>query len=184
MIISDKVEKLLADFRPEHSQFQIENFIIGAQGNDWARYKQTLRELSVRHDGFRTQAAKISELKKQLDLDRRRWWRREIVKKTEAELKSAKKAFKSKAREYLFFYKLARDLKRRIGEISPSRRRQLEDEMWRDKARMMAAIDLLSIGGLQRSTVEFIISFPQEIRHKLLSDLRPENRQKLLSVIE
>jgi hypothetical protein len=183
-VIEKKVERLLADYRPEHSEFQIENFIIGAQGNEWARYRQALRELASRHDGFIESGKRIAELGEQIERERRRWFGRGKAKQLERERGGLKKQRKSKAREYCSFYRIARDLKRRLGEISAERRRELEAEMWIDKARRMAAIDLLSIGGLQRSTVEFITSFPRELRRQIFLDLRPENRQKLLSILD
>jgi hypothetical protein len=183
-MIEKKVEKLLADYRPEHSEFQIENFIIGAQGNKWARYRQALRELASRHDGFVESGKKIKELDYQIECERRRWFGRKKIKQLERERDGLKKHMKSKAREYCLFYKIARNIKRKLGEISAERRRELESDMWVDKARRMAAIDLLSVGGLQRSTVEFISSFPSELRRQIVADLRPENRQKLLSIMD
>jgi len=183
--IEQKVERLLlSDYRPEHSEFQIENFILGSQGNEWARYRQALRELAARHDGFVESGKRIADLGEQIERERRRWFGRGKAKQLERERDGLKKQRKSKAREYCAFYRIARELKRKIGEISADRRRELEAEMWIDKARRMAAIDLLSIGGLQRSTVEFIASFPGESRRKILFDLRPENRQRLLSILD
>ena len=54
-------ELILKDYRPEHSLFQIENFIIGSQGGTWAQYRQCLRELSSRHGAV---DSKINEIKK------------------------------------------------------------------------------------------------------------------------
>jgi len=184
-VIEKKVEKLLADFRPEHSEFQIENFIVGAQGNEWARYRQALRELAARHDGFVESGKIIAELGEQIERERRRWFKWQSIEKELTEKRDElKRQRRSKAREYCSFYRIARDLKRRLGEIGAERMRELEAEMWIDKARRMAAVDLLSIGGLQRSTVEFITSFPSESRRQILFDLRPENRQRLLSILD
>lgn len=187
-----KCELLLgADHRPEHSDFQIENFIIGAQGNEWARYRQALRELAARVDGMRAKTIEIKTLTAEVKSFNGGGWnpigrekRRLKAALMRSRLKSERMAFKSKMREFLKFYQIAVALKRSLGEISTEQRRELESKMWVEKARKMAAIDLLSIGGLQRSTVEFIVSFPKEIRHQILSDLRPENRQKLLSILD
>lgn len=185
-----KVGFLLSDYRPEHTEFQIENFIIGSQGNEWARYKQVLRELSGRVDGIKTQTEKIRALAAEVASLNGGGWnpigrkkRRLKTALMRSRLKAERTAFKSKMREFSKFYRIALDLKRSIGEIDGPKRRALESEMWIERARKMAAVDLLSIGGLQRSTVEFIASFPRELRRDILMDLRPENRQKLLSIL-
>ena len=181
--IIENVENLLSDFQPEHSQFQIENFIIGTNNHIWERYKQALRELSARHDDMIASEMTIEEIKK----TRGKNWIRRLFAKTkvsEKQLKNLEKKHASKKREYIAFYEIARGLKNIIGEIDNEKRQRLEAEAWTEKALMIAAIDYISIGGLQRTTAEFIISFPKEIRKKILNNLKPENRQGLLSVLE
>lgn len=187
-MITKKVNMLLRDYRPEHSEFQIENFIIGAQGDEWARYRQSLRELSARHMGMVESGKELVRINIKLKRLRGSWLYRIVGRKKIISLEEKRRELKlmraPKLREYFALYRIAVQLKRQIGEIGNERRRQLEADMWIDKARRMAAIDLLSIGGLQRSTVEFISSFPRELKRVLLSDLRPENRQKLLSILD
>lgn len=184
-VIEKKVERLLADYRPEHSEFQIENFIIGAQGNEWAQYRQALRELASRHDGVVESGKNIAEINVQIERERKKWIRWNSIEKELTEKRDElKRRRMPKVREYCKLYIIARNLKRKIGEVTAERRRELESEMWIEKARRMAAIDLISINGLQRSTVEFIASFPRDIRRQIISDLRPENRQKLLAVLD
>jgi len=137
-MILASVEKLLSDFRPEHSEFQMENFIIGG-GHPWGQYKQALRELSARHHAMVESGEQIKKLKDEIARERRRWFNGRSVIEIEKRLDNAKRERKSKAREYLTFYRIARDLKRQLGEISPQRRRELEADMWLDKARRMAA---------------------------------------------
>ena len=45
-----EIKKLLNDHQELHSEFQIENFIIGNQGDKWAQYKQSLREIKARYE--------------------------------------------------------------------------------------------------------------------------------------
>ena len=185
MIFKD-VEKLLADFHPEHSEFQMEHFIVGTNAHPWERYKQALRELSARHGGMLQSGEGIRTLEAEI-ARRGRWYRfgkRRGIAAMEKKLAALKEERKSKAREYVTFYRIARALKKKIGQVTPDRRRELEAEMWLDKARRMAALDLISIGGLQRQTAEFIASLPREMRRSVLADLRPENRQRLLTSIE
>ena len=183
-MIFDNVEKLLSDFRPEHSEFQMENFIIGEGGHPWERYKQALRELSARHSAMIESGYRIHELKKHIAKERAKWFGRGRVNGHEAKLTALKDSRKSKAREYYTFYRIARDLKKQLGEITPKRRRELEAEMWLDKARRMAALDLMTTGGIQRQTAEFLTSLPREQRRGLFRELMPENRQKLLTILE
>jgi len=183
MGIIKKAEVLLTDYRPEHSEFQMENFIIGG-GHPWGQYKQALRELSARHASMIEMSEQVKKLKEEIARRRRRWFGGRSVIEFERKLDRAKHDRKAKAREYFTFYRIASDLKKQLGEITPKRRRELEAEMWVDKARRMAALDLLTIGGLQRQTAEFITSLPREQRREIFIELRPENRQKLLTSIE
>src|SRR5512139_1594951 len=102
-MITAKVEKLLADYRPEHSEFQIENFIVGC-GHPWGQYKQALRELSARHSAVLESSEQIRELKNEIDKRRRRWLWRNGVNDLEIKLASLKNSRKSKLREYCTFY--------------------------------------------------------------------------------
>lgn len=180
-----RVEKyLLCDFRGEHSEFQINNFILPGNGGLWERYKQALRELSARHKKIKKDIEEIAQTKKNIKICEGKFFKRKKVEVLNCQLKTLIESYKKRAREYFYLYKIAMELKRKLGEITPQKRRELEAQMWKEKARRMAAIDLLSIGGLQRSTVEFIVSFPREMRREIISDLRPENRQKLLSIID
>ena len=182
-MIFENVEKLLSDFRPEHSEFQMENFIIGG-GHPWGQYKQALRELSARHLAMIESSQKIVELRDEIKRQRAKWFWRGRVNGYEAKLAALKDSRKSKAREYYTFYRIARELKKQLGEITPKRRRELEAEMWLDKARRMAALDLMTTGGIQRQTAEFLTSLPREQRRELFRELMPENRQKLLTILE
>ena len=191
MSLTAKVEKLLDDHAPEHSEFQAEHFIVGSSGHPWARYKQALRELATRHDVIVSSREEVRTLRDLIRIEerfgvRRLWFfgRKRRIAAMRSKLARLRKQQRSRMREYAVFYRLARELKKEIGNVSRARRRELEAEAWVDKARRIAAIDLISIGGLQRSTAEFIASFPREERRLILSDLRKENRQRLLSIIE
>lgn len=188
MTIFDRAEKnLLSDFRSEHSEFQLMNFVIPGAGGVWEKYRQALRELNARHRKIKDEISDIISLKNEItktEKKRPRFFYNSKIKILKTKLESTIEAHKPRMREYCTIYGAAIKLKRKLGEITPQKRRELEAEMWVEKARRMAAIDLISIGGLQRSTVEFITSFPVELRRKIFSDLRPENRQKLLSILD
>jgi len=189
-MIFDKSDILLKDFRPEHSEFQMSNFIIGNNDHPWMRYHQALRELSGRHDEIKAMCMQIRFLKRQLKTKPEkmffiipRFWRRNDKTRIELELKKVMEKIKPKMREYKFFYRAAKDLKKVIGDIDIEKRKQLDAEAWKHRALCMAAIDLLSIKMLQRSTMEFIISFPKNIRSEILYCLTPGNRDNLFEQI-
>lgn len=191
MSLTAKVEKLLDDHSPEHSAFQVENFIIGSSGHPWTRYKQALRELATRHDGIAAARDEMRAIRDSIKIEERfgvrRLWvfgRKRRIAMLKSKLARVKKQQRSRMREYCEFYRIARALKNEIGNVSRARRRELEAEAWVDKARRLAAIDLISLGGIQRSTAEFIASFPETERRLILSDLRKDNRNKLLSILE
>jgi hypothetical protein len=190
-MIQQKVERLLDDFEPGHSDFQVENFIVGSSGHPWTRYKQALRELATRHDGIMSARDEVRYILGSIKVEerfgvRRLWFfgRKRRIAMLKSKLARVKKQQRSRMREYCEFYRIARALKNEIGNVSRARRRELEAEAWVDKARRLAAIDLISLGGIQRSTAEFIASFPQDERRLILGELRKENRQKLLSILE
>ena len=56
-----KIEKILVDHQELHSDFQIDNFIIGSQGDAWAQYKQCLREIKARVENIESKNGKAAE---------------------------------------------------------------------------------------------------------------------------
>ncbi len=176
--IRKTVGLLLEDFYPEHSDFQIENFIIGAQGHIWAQYKQALRELDARRHSIESGAESLKRLSREEKKLSGRCWnplarkkRAAMVEAIRKKIASERRSYRSKFREYYRFYKIALELKRAIGELTPARRRELEAESWADKARRMAQIDYLVAGAISRQTVEFIEHFPRHLRRRLLIEV-------------
>jgi len=186
-----QIEGLLADHEKYHSDFQIENFIIG-HGHVWGQYKQALRELSARWEALRSEDDEIQAAEIEAQRERRKWalsgtgrlLKAIAVRRAERKVAGLAHRKNETQRELAEFLRIAVALKRQIGELTIAKRRELESEMWLHKARRMAALDLISLGGLQRQTAEFIASLPREMRRAVLADLRPENRQRLLTTIE
>jgi len=154
------------------------------------RYHQALRELSGRHDEMVSMCEQIKYLKAEIRMQNEklffvipRFWHKRSTKELESDLKKMFRSIKSKSREYLSFYRAARELKKVIGEVDSDRRKQLDAEAWYQRALNLAAIDFLSIGALQRSTWEFVLSFPDEIRSKILFNLLPQNREILFDQV-
>lgn len=184
-----QIDGLLADHEKYHSAFQIENFIVG-HGHPWGCYKQALREIEARKSALEDVADEIAAAEVEQEASgiaifaRARKVKAIKSRRLERKLAALRERRAETQRELAEFVRIAVALKREIGELTIAKRREFEAEMWRDKARRMAALDLISLGGLQRQTAEFIASLPRDMRRGVLADLRPENRQKLLTSIE
>lgn len=186
----DIVKKLLKDYEPKHSKFQIKNFIIRGQGDEWFQYKQCLREISARVES-------IENAKDQLDLfkiNRRGIMRkikiivmgrqrREIFLKSELR-QSAGMAenIEETERELKQFVELAVGLKKRIGDIDDEKRQKLEAQSWYDKASKMAAVDIMTIGALSRQTFEFIFSLPEKQQENIFASIKLARPERKLSI--
>jgi len=181
--MKNDIEKLLVDYEKYHSEFQIDNFIIGKSGDDWARYKQALREISTRYkslinmrEQFEIDSFGPSFYKKirawllpcrvrEIYKDKRRRSRSEIVSEI-AEIE----------RELSRFIELAKSLRDRLGELTPERRRELEANSWREKAVKMAGLDLLTNGRVGSASLEFIMSLPKKDRRMVINVISPDAR--------
>jgi hypothetical protein len=176
--MKEVIEKLLADYRTGHSYFQMDHFIVGAQGNPWAQYKQALREVASRWESLESMRLDLEVLEavpppKRVFAIGRRWRVPARVKriKWEKEVARLRASIASTERELTRFVELAVDLKKQIGELNEDDRARLEAESWADKARRMAQIDFLVAGAISRQTVEFIEHFPRHLRRRLLIEV-------------
>jgi len=168
------VDTLLSDYQSRHSDFQIDNFIIGKQGDNWSMYKQCLREIHMRSTSLVT-------LKEDLELmDIERWkWKFSISKKSKIRKKRRArvrnelvKSINETERELKRFVSLAKKLKRKIGELSYEKRAVLEADSWLQKARRMAGMDMLiNRGQISQTTLEMIVALPPRERKSILYEI-------------
>lgn len=169
--MKDQIERLLEDFEPNHTDFQIDNFIIGKQGDNWAQYKQALREIDGRYKSLVTQKEELELLT--LNRVRRffRWFRiraQRRRRKCEAMMKNIAET----ERELRRFLAIAMKLKARLGKLDYDRRKELEADSWLQKTRKMAGVDMLVNGGqLSKATLEMIIALPRRERRTILAEL-------------
>ncbi len=70
-------------------------------------------------------------------------------------------------REFLRFFGIAAALKQRLGELTPERRAQLDEEMWEHRLKCLAAVDFISQGRLSAGTVEFLQACPLAMRRRV-----------------
>jgi hypothetical protein len=177
-----KIKNLLNDYQELHSEFQINNFIIGNQGDKWAQYKQCLREIKARYVSVESDKAQLGILKTR-PKQRRLFWPSKInIAKRKLEENSWQKQIQSlcdaigeRERELDCFLKQALRLKEKIGEITDERRQQLELESWTDKGRRMVAIDQILMGRPSHQTFEFVLSLPVESQNSILDKILPNN---------
>ncbi len=175
----NEIEKLLEDLIPHHSDFQIDNFIIGKQGDSWSRYKQALMELAARVES-------IEELRITIEIDKialkklkKRWcWRQDSrnlrrleVLRVECRIKQSLSKMSHSEAEMRRFLGIAKNLKAILGDIDSKKRRVLEAESWANKAKRMARIDLMSVGYVQRQTIEFVMSLPDEMQQPVIQEI-------------
>ena len=170
------IEKLLDDYQQYHSEFQIDNFIIGKEGCNWSKYKQALREIDSRYKSLISQKEEL-EL---FELQKSRCWpfgsRFKIMA---ARRKRARLAMidqiSETERELNKFVKIAVKLKEEIGDIGNGKRELLEADSWKQKALKMAGIDLLINGRIGQPTMELILALPEGDRFEVLGRLSPDS---------
>ena len=130
--MTELIKNLLKDYQPKHSQFQIDNFIIGNQGCNWSKYKQALREIDGRYNSLIGQ-------KEDLELfDLKRVWRWPFGRKAQIRAIRRKRDRQTLAdniaeteRELRRFVEIAVKLKERIGKLDYEKRKVLESDSWR-----------------------------------------------------
>jgi hypothetical protein len=196
------VNELLKDHQLYHSDFQIDNFItLRSGGTPYGQYKQALRELDKRKRGLKELYSEKALL--QIDIDE---FEHEIIKTEgsyfmkdcdyELERNKVKRGqkimqmedldrnIKDTEREFSRFYSQAASLKEQIGELTPEKRKKLDEEMWEFNIKKLAAMDVATLGHVQKNTLELIMAVPIEMRLKTLEELKPQNRKALIDWLE
>lgn len=177
------IKSLLKDHQKSHSEFQIRNFIIGGEADDWARYKQALREIDGR---FKTLENKRDELIL-FDLKKSRFGfgkKNRINRRIRSRIRDGMiDSLKETERELEILVNMAVELKKKIGDIDPVKRKALDSCSWKTKALRMAGIDFITQGRLSQPTVGLILSLPGADRQEVLDQLKPDNRKNPLDLI-
>ena len=198
-MIDSEIKILLNDEELNHSNFQIENFIVGSQVGKWAQYKQCLREISSRFE-------KLQNIRDDAQLNRIEatnvglWkrlifflWRLRKNNRLKMEIGRRRMARKSERfakeiyhleRELACFVAIAKRLKADIGDLGNGKRELIEADSWRQKALKMAGIDLLVNGGIGQSTMELILCLPEQDRQGVLKMLAPNAKPDPFKLID
>ncbi len=164
-----------------HSRFQIEHFIT-TRGNwtPWGKLQQALREVRKRRQG-ETQLHDDIELALIERTEVRRTWcfratsrRRRAVRlrQLRQRIDDLQQSLATNRRELESFEAIARNCSALIGPVTPDQRAALEAETWRIRIRAMAAIDVLSRGGISHATLELICAIPPSERESILQEIR------------
>ena len=185
----EKAKTFLKDYEKNHSTFQIDNFIIGKQGDRWAQYKQCLQEIYSHVESIKNSKMnlKVMSLEKPrfsfylpTKLNRaKRLHAKEILK---ARISKAQESISVMEKELGRFLEIAKRLKNKIGPITDERRQQLELESWTAKGRKMAAIDRVLTGRISHQTFEFILSLPIESQDSILDKILPNDIDRKLLI--
>lgn len=183
------VETLIADHQLYHSDFQMDSLItIRAGGTRYGCYKQALRELWKRYRGLGDLYSQIELVKIDIDelsanISETDLTRRRVavhLARKRLTLRELEKNVGDTEREFVRFYNQAAALKRCIGELSETRRAELDREMWEHRIRAAAAIDFISSGRLGAATIENLCACPSEMRERLATELLDPRRQRKL----
>lgn len=181
---------LLKDHQTGMSDFQ-DDYLVTAKagGTIYGQYKQALRETYRRFRGLRELIygdrgrkmldIEIDELQEKFDNmeEGREKDKLEIKLKHRIMIREeSDRAIKDTYREFMRFYQQASALKEKVGELTPQRRRELEIDMWRYKAKEMAALDFIQSGKLSQKTLEFVSVMPRHIKSELFQVLQEPNR--------
>jgi hypothetical protein len=185
--MTNEVEKLLMDFQKYHSEFQIDNFIVGAEVDDWARYKQCLREINSRSLQIKSLDQKVELARLELKaLKRTRFFCFSKLQKLKHKfrvengiraIKENRNEAQELDRELKRFLELAIELKKQFENLTPEKRSDLEARSWFSKARRLVLIDSICNGGTPTErTVDFILSLPIEMQNEILIEYQSKGR--------
>ena len=183
------IDEILKDYRPKHTSYQIENFIIGMQGSEWSKYKQCLRELKNRVETLQglKEELEIKKLKSNGNFSVFAFIskkKRRLNEIRQAQQKRSLRALENDIigteKELLKFAEIARRLKKKIGNLNPEKRALLEADSWYQKAKQMAAIDMICSHGISKATFEIILALPVADKNKILCEIESKDPKRLL----
>jgi hypothetical protein len=172
---------LLSDHQLGMSSFQDDYLVTARDGGTlYGQYKQALRELYKRLRGLVDEIYGEHGIKR---LEQKLEKPTDEIEETHTRLLLDQARFhvQNTYREFVRFWQQASVLKDKIGELTPEKRRQFDEEMWIYRIKEMAVINYMQHRRLQNNTIGFLSSMPQRIREKLYPQiLEPENHQSLI----
>jgi hypothetical protein len=171
MMNLNRINELLEDHQPFHSELQMDRFIIAQNGiTHYGMYKQALRELAIRYEGLVIQVDRL--LKSRPDA-KKKWNRLIEAEHTELnwitlEQMNIRIHLRDLLREFIRFYQIAEYLKDELGELTPAKRMELDRDYWKRRLALTAAVDVLYEGRVSRSTYDAIMALDAKLKGELV----------------
>jgi hypothetical protein len=181
----EKIDFLLKDYEPGHSEYQIKNFIIGSEIHCWHRYKQCLREIAGRKETLENSRQMIFLAQKQIENLSRSIFKTKKrnlkIKELQIQKIRNQKTANSCLNELIHFVKAAFEIRKKYGfeNLNYEKKQILEADAWREKAKFMLFMDLFCIGRPSKQTMEFVYKLPKAIKRELLTQIDPRDQQKI-----
>jgi hypothetical protein len=184
-----KLRQLLDDHRLYHSEFQMDHSITESHGGTaYGCYVQALRELfrrwralkelHVSRETLLNQIAEAEEqtrdspeathLKERIGPYRFRELEIELMRHR-MNIEDLELNIRETQREFARFYAQAEKLKKVVGPLTPDRRRELDQELWRHRFGVLVAIEVHA-GQLSQNTLELLATCPPTWRASFLRE--------------
>ena len=186
------LKELLDDHQVGMSKFQDNYFVTQkAGGTLYGQYKQSLRELFgrfniLREEFFNYEIEKIEIDRIKNDLKNGKienYYDKQIaeldLKKRSIALYERERYLEETKREFFNFYRQAVHLKGLLGDLSQEKKDKLDREMYIWKTKAAAAIEYIMKGRISYETFNMIMSFPKEIKDKLLQELSQKKAKEI-----
>lgn len=188
------INELLTDHQEFHSDLQMDSFItLRSGGTLYGCYKQALRELSTRKVAViqRLTQVRLAEVdrrarerptKNEFQNERNRIKNEEL----DAFRQLNEQALSDTLRECAHFYGQVLAIREQMEcdgiefPLTPEARDRLDREMWEHNLKGRCAVEFISQGRLNGTTVELIQSCPKEIRQRVGACLSPDNQPALI----
>jgi len=186
-----KIESLTQFNQHFATEFQSEFFVVGCSGpTDYGKFKQAVRELDVRHEGYKSGEISLGRLllrrKRLIFWQRVLPWRRQErslkILEVKYEIQSCESVLKDTDRERREFYRLAHELRGKLGVLTNVEMARLEAENWKQRLIVRAAMELVACGGVTKATVEAIAAMPNA--GELMATILQGNAAELAGVAQ
>ena len=174
------LNKLLKDYNPKHSRYQISNYIIALNGRTrYGQYKQVLREIFPRVNNIAQAMAEIKIIEQEIEIAKEASFENfgdkykiEKIKqqRKQVQLKQQKDHLQIQMKEFKEFYSIALQLKEELGELTEEKKEELEKEYWVTTFKEKIALELACNGVVSQNTLETILSMPE--RNEILLHIK------------
>jgi hypothetical protein len=188
------INELLADHQEFHSDLQMDSFItLRSGGTLYGCYKQALRELQTRKVAViqrvtQMRLADVEARRRAITTGNEMADERNRIRNEElaAFRPMNEQILNDTLRECAYFYGQALAIREALEAegvrfpLDARTRDRLDREMWEHNLKGRCAVELMSQGRLNGTTIELIQSCPQEIRGRIGDCLSPERHSALI----